>query len=35
MQVSQAASKLAKKVDSLDVRDSNPKSARAVLASIQ
>ncbi|KAL0045566.1 hypothetical protein WJX82_010232 [Trebouxia sp. C0006] len=32
--VSQAASKLAKKADSLDVRDSNPKSARAVLSSI-
>ena len=35
LQVSQAASKLAKKVESLDLRESNPKSARAVLSSIQ
>lgn len=35
LQVSQAASKLAKKVESLDLREANPKSARAVLSSIQ
>ena len=35
LQVTQAAGKLAKKVESLDLRESNPKSARAVLSSIQ
>lgn len=35
LQVSQAASKLSKQVENLDLRDANPKSARAVLSSIQ